>query len=191
MHEKFLTLNPPKYSGSVEPTEDDIWVRDLETIFAVMKVPDIQKVNIVVFKLKGEAKYWWEASNHLVPRMEGSDVITWAEFIKALYVKYFPKVYRREKLREFINLTQRKMSVREYDAKFTALSRFATKYVQNEGDKCSKFQDGLIWPIQNRVATYELEDYASLLNKSMIAERQKNQGVASRESFKKSRFDAF
>ena len=106
MHEKFLKLNPPEYLGSIEPTEAEMWVRDLETIFAVMKVLDNQKVNLVVFKLKGEAKYWWEARNHLVPRMEGTDVINWAEFIKALYVKYFPKVYRREKLREFINLSR-------------------------------------------------------------------------------------
>lgn len=112
IHEKFLKLNPPEYSGSVETAEAEMWVRDLETIFAVMKVLDNQKVNLAVFRLKVEAKYWWEASNHLVPMMEGISVVTWAEFIKALYVKYFPKVYRREKVRDFINLTQGKMSVR-------------------------------------------------------------------------------
>ena len=51
--------------------------------------------------LKGEAKYWWESSKHLLLTPEGGEVITWDSFIKVLYEKYFPRMYRKQKEREF------------------------------------------------------------------------------------------
>ncbi|XP_059663911.1 uncharacterized protein LOC132309639 [Cornus florida] len=61
------------------------------------------------------------------------------------------------------------MSVTDYEVKFTALSRFAPKFVQNEEDKCTKFQDGLEVAIKSRVSVFEETNYNRL-----VQERRNN-----------------
>ena len=45
---------------------------------------------------------------------------------------YFLEVVRRQKRVEFIRLSQRNMTVTEYAAKFTQLSRYAPNVVEDE-----------------------------------------------------------
>ncbi|XP_021832400.1 uncharacterized protein LOC110772280, partial [Prunus avium] len=65
----------------------------------------------------------------------------WEEFLALFYKKYFPDTVKEELQMEFINLTQGTMTVREYEARFAELSRFADPL--SELQQTQKFQRGL------------------------------------------------
>ena len=67
-------------------------------------------------------------------------VITWAEFQREFYKRWYPKVYQDERKREFIQLAQGNMIVAEYEARFTQLSFFALAIVANEIERCDHFK---------------------------------------------------
>ena len=57
--------------------------------------------------------------------LENQETITWRQFRKDFYKKYFPDNVRQQKVGEFVRLEQGGMIVAHYEAKFTELSRFA------------------------------------------------------------------
>ena len=56
----------------------------------------------------------------------------WMQFEELLLSNYFLEAIRRQKSVEFIHLVQRNMTMTEYAAKFTQLSRYAQNVVANE-----------------------------------------------------------
>ena len=58
---------------------------------------------------------------------------------------------------EFLNLTQGKMTIVEYNAKFMELSRYDPHIVLLESRKARKFEIGLRWNIYNKVGILRLE----------------------------------
>lgn len=80
---------------------------------------------------------WWDT----VERSQNVDQMDWEEFLALFYKKYFPDTVKEELQMEFINLTQGTMTVREYEARFTELSRFADPL--SELQQTQKFQRGL------------------------------------------------
>ncbi|KAK1401483.1 hypothetical protein POM88_001088 [Heracleum sosnowskyi] len=62
------------------------------------------------------------------------------------------------------------MTVAEYEAKFTELSRFVPEFVNTDLKRSRRFQQRLKQWIQNRVSVLELTDYASLVQKATIVE---------------------
>ena len=57
---------------------------------------------------------------------------------------------------EFRSLTQGKMIVAEYNAKFMKLSRYAPHIVLSESHKARKFETRLLWNIRNKVDILQL-----------------------------------
>ena len=57
--------------------------------------------------------------------------VGWEEFKLALLDHFLPLEFREAKMREFMNLKQGNMSVREYSLKFTRLSKYASAIVAN------------------------------------------------------------
>ena len=57
--------------------------------------------------------------------------------------KFFPASTRHVKAQEFLELKQGSMTVLEYVAKFTELTRFGDDYVATDMAKMRKFKDGL------------------------------------------------
>ena len=86
---------------------------------------------------------------------------------------------------KFLELKQDKMTVAEYEAKFTELSRFVPEFVNTEEKKARRFQLGLKQWIQNRVAVLELTDYATLVQKASIVEAGSEQSVKKKENRKR------
>ncbi|KAL8104423.1 hypothetical protein AgCh_028583 [Apium graveolens] len=85
----------------------------------------------------------------------------------------------------FLELKHDKMTVAEYEAKFTELSRFVPEFVNTEEKKARRFQLGLKQWIQNRVAVLELTDYATLVQKASIVEAGSEQTVKEKENRKR------
>ena len=62
------------------------------------------------------------------------------------------------------------VSVEEYEAQFTALSRFAMQVVESEYHKCRKFQDGLQYSVHNKLTALDLRYYNELVNRAKLVE---------------------
>ncbi|XP_058211797.1 uncharacterized protein LOC131323981 [Rhododendron vialii] len=146
-----------------------------------MAVTDEQKVLLATFMLKGDARRWWEVTKQRLSapmaNLENNDappiptVITWAMFTKAFHEKYFPRSYQMGQRREFLKLEQGKMTVAEYEARFTTLSRFALNLVSTDEDKCRMFEDGLNIELRPYVANQRLNNFADMIEVATNFER--------------------
>ena len=64
---------------------------------------------------------------------------------KVFNEEYFPETGKDQKVIEFLSLTQGKMTVVEYNAKFMELSCYAPHIVLSELCKARNFETGLRW----------------------------------------------
>ncbi|XP_026399804.1 uncharacterized protein LOC113295693 [Papaver somniferum] len=133
----------------------------------VRSVNDEDKLDLAVFKLEGESTRWWD----LTRRSRNDGLFTWVEFRLAFLNKYFPQTARNQRMIEFMQLTQRNMTVAQYQAKFEELSRFAIHLVENEELKAFKFQEGLRPSIKGRLSILKITSYNEIVERAMIAER--------------------
>ena len=69
--------------------------------------------------------------------------ITWDQFSKSFYERFFFETAQKEMEEQFIRLQQRDQTVDEYAAKFLRLSRFTLYMVTNEETQARRFQQGL------------------------------------------------
>ena len=58
---EFRRLNPPTFEGGVDPIAANQWLRTMERMIEVAKVPEEEKVTCISFMLRGAAKYWWDS----------------------------------------------------------------------------------------------------------------------------------
>ena len=65
----------------------------------------------------------------MVLQIENVETVTWAQFLPNFYRKYLGEAQLSGKVHELMNLTQGRMSVAEYTAKFYQLARFATSMI--------------------------------------------------------------
>ena len=71
----------------------------------------------------------------------------------------------------FVHLEQRDLTVAQYEAKFTELSRFAPQLIATEEEKTLKFQDGLKPYLKNKRSILKLGVYLDVVDKALIAEK--------------------
>ncbi|KAL6310827.1 hypothetical protein AAG906_005867 [Vitis piasezkii] len=128
----FKKLGPPYFSGATDPTEAEAWILKMEKFFGVIDCSEEQKASYAAFMLDKEADHWWRMTRRL---LEDQGPITWRQFREAFYKKYFPDSVRRQKVGEFIRLEQGDMTVAQYEAKFTELSRFSPQLIATEEEK--------------------------------------------------------
>ena len=120
---------------------------------------------------------WWKT----VKNTEGVTGMTWKRFEELFLERYFPEAVRDRLRREFANLLQLNMSVAEYEAKFTALSRFSTDTISTERLKCRKFEEGLRVSLRNGVVAFCHENYKALLAAVMKLEDNQEQNTLIKE----------
>ncbi|MGI4673397.1 retrotransposon gag family protein [Klebsiella pneumoniae] len=75
--------------------------------------------------------------------MEPNGVVTWERFTELFLEKYFPRYMETQMELKFLELKQDNMTVAEYEAKFTELSRFVPEFVSTDAKKARRFQQGL------------------------------------------------
>ena len=71
---------------------------------------------------------------------------------------------------EFVRLEQRDLTVAQYEAKFTELSRFSPQLIVTEEEKALKFQDGLKPSLKNKISILKLGVYLEVVDRTLIAE---------------------
>ena len=62
------------------------------------------------------------------------------------------------------------MTVDQYEAKFTELSRFAPQLIVTEEEKALMFQDGLKPYLNNKISILKLSVYSKVVDRALIAE---------------------
>ncbi|KAL8131237.1 hypothetical protein AgCh_007237 [Apium graveolens] len=177
----FQAINPPKFKGSLEPIEANVWLKEIEKTFALVKVKEEQKVEFASYYLKNEATYWWE----MVKTLEGTDVISWERFKELFLEKYFPQFVQDQMELKFLELKQGNMLVTDYEGKFEELSRYVSSYVDTDRKKAKRFQQGLKPWIRRKVAIFELDTYVGVVQKAMIAETESEMFQKDKESKKR------
>ena len=85
--------------------------------------------------------------------------------------KYFSASTRHAKAREFLELRQGTMMVREYVAKFTKLA-CSTDDMSTEMAKVMKFEDGLKLSIRGKIVGLLLQDMDSMVRITLAIERE-------------------
>ncbi|XP_028053206.1 uncharacterized protein LOC114257627, partial [Camellia sinensis] len=100
------------------------------------------------------------------------EVFPCSETQKVLLATYTLKdeARRDQKVSEFQELKQGRMSVAEYEAKFTELARFAPHIVDTDYKKARKFEGGLDLEVFDRVGVQKLPTYVEVLDRSLMAE---------------------
>ena len=83
---------------------------------------------------------------------------------------------------DFLKVTQGTKSVAEYEEQFTALSHFSPTLVADEGSKCRKFLEGLHPIIKRRLTILKLNNYADLVDRAIIVERDIIQSQVTRSN---------
>lgn len=136
----------------------------MEKLFEVFPCSEVQKVLLATYTLKDEARRRW------LLVWNGNENMTWAQFNTIFYDKYFPQCFRDRKVSEFQELKQGRMSVAEYEAKFTELARFAPHMVNTNYKKARKFEGGLDLDILDRVRVLNLPTYMNVLDRALMAE---------------------
>ncbi|RVW65054.1 Transposon Ty3-I Gag-Pol polyprotein [Vitis vinifera] len=164
----FKKLGPPYFSGATDPTEAEAWILKMEKFFGVIDCSEEQKASYAAFMLDKEADHWWRMTRRL---LEDQGPITWRQFREAFYKKYFPDSVRRQKVGEFIRLEQGDMTVAQYEAKFTELSRFSPQLIATEEEKALKFQDGLKPYLKNKISILKLGVYSEVVDRALIVEK--------------------
>lgn len=89
--DRVARCNPKVYDRKYDLVELHEWIKGMENIFTIAKVPDEKKVSIGTFCLTGEADIWW---NTMKDRLLGPE-FTWNKFLEELGAKFYPTTVQR------------------------------------------------------------------------------------------------
>ena len=84
--------------------------------------------------------WWW---SHVKCQPTEAPPMTWASFSSLFMDKYIPRTLKDRKRDEFLSLEQGRMSVTAYEAKFRALSQYATQLCFSPQEHIRRFVKGL------------------------------------------------
>ncbi|XP_024024260.1 uncharacterized protein LOC112092398 [Morus notabilis] len=136
---EYMRSSIPVFTNAGGPEEAEYWFESVSKHLSTMGVPDEYWVEFAAFKFEGPAGAWWKH----IRRMQDVEGMTWEQFEALFNEQFFSQSYRDETAMEFMGLQQGEMTVREYEARFNELSRFAPSLIESERMKCLKFEKGL------------------------------------------------
>ncbi|XP_028060573.1 uncharacterized protein LOC114264169 [Camellia sinensis] len=134
---EFLRAKPNEFYGGPDPKKADEWLEQTVKTFDMLHIDDGElRVTLASYYLKGDAGQWWKyAKGRIAP--------TWEAFVTAFQDKYLPPTAQERLRQEFKDLKQLNMSVAEFEAAFSSLSRFAPELVATEERRCFEFEQRL------------------------------------------------
>ncbi|XP_057502688.1 uncharacterized protein LOC130786393 [Actinidia eriantha] len=160
----FLQFRPHTFKGELDPLMAEDWleqiIRALDTILVTEKE---LRVLFASYQLQENALQWWKTVD------EGVDK-KWEPFKKAFLDQYFTDTAKEALRMEFINLVQGNMTVAQYEAKFTCLSRFAKAFVSTEEETAKQFIRELRPSIRNKIAGNLIKVYSTMVSSAVVIE---------------------
>ncbi|XP_060170570.1 uncharacterized protein LOC132601503 [Lycium barbarum] len=185
--EKMRKMGGVEFEGTVDPTDAEQWLERMERVFEQLECSEAAKFKYAVSLLQKDTYDWWVS----VPNAKAKPpVLTWNDFVKEFHMKYVPPAYHDAKKNEFLNLEQVSMSIAEHQQKFLRLSRYAGGIINNEKDKCRRFEDGLNNSIRKSVAVLQHENFCKLVSAALTWEKiDKEQARRNENKFRKADAD--
>src|SRR4051812_6166918 len=131
---------------------------------------DADRVRIATLHLDAQADEWWEG----MTRARRAETYTWDEFVRAFYVRFFPRATRQDLADRFQNLKQgENQSITDYHSRFIQLGRFAPQsVVADEPGMTWKFHKGLRPEYRIHLASHDHEQVELLKNAALKMETE-------------------
>jgi hypothetical protein len=101
-YQSFQRHDSPTFSGERDPMVAQEWLDQLEEVFRVTRYSDQDKVELAIYRFRGEASQWWKRHREHMEATGGH--ICWKEFKTIFLNKYFPSNVKDQKEIEFITL---------------------------------------------------------------------------------------
>ncbi|XP_031492133.1 uncharacterized protein LOC116258856 [Nymphaea colorata] len=125
--------------SSLDKAEE--WIGEIEHIFELLKMPEGDKVNYGSYRLKGDAKKWWQSTREILFTDQQS--IPWKQFRDSFFSTYFLVHARNKKMQEFLELQQNQLSLQANSRSHRHLEAYSPHiYTTNEA-RADKFVHGL------------------------------------------------
>ncbi|GFS39082.1 hypothetical protein Acr_00g0061070 [Actinidia rufa] len=165
----FLQLCPPTFKGEPDPLIAEDWLEQVTRALDTILVTEEElRVLFASYQLQGDTFQWWKT-------VEESVAKKWEPFRKAFLDQYFTDTTKEALRMEFINLVQGSMTVAQYEAKFTSLSRFAKAFMSTEEEKAKQFMRGLRPSIRNKIAGNLIKVYSTMVSAAAAIEETLNE----------------
>ncbi|XP_073129104.1 uncharacterized protein [Henckelia pumila] len=164
--ERFQKKGPKEFSGVTDPLVAEGWIRYLENIFAYMGLTDADKIKCAVYMMKDDAALWWEGA----VRGVNPQTLTWEEFKRMFFAKYFTEDVRSRMIREFMSLRQGDKTVVEYIKQFERGCHFVPLIADNAQEKMRQFVDGLRADIKHDVRMMDVTTYEAAVSRALRSE---------------------
>ncbi|XP_050941530.1 uncharacterized protein LOC127149710 [Cucumis melo] len=180
--ERLKALGATTFAGTTNPADAEAWLTLIEKCFRVTRCPEDRKVELAAFLLQNGAEDWWRMEES---RRRTTGDISWNEFKKAFFDKFYPRSFRDAKRNEFLRLTKGLMTIAEYEKNYTELSMYATRVIEDEVERCKRFEEGLREEIRTPVtACADWNDFSKLVEAALRVEKSLNERKQERETSK-------
>ena len=90
------------------------WIHALNKYFYFEEIEDKKKVRYVATRLKGHAAIWWDELQIYREGICKKNNNYWDKMLYKIKSQFMPKDYQLNLLRQFQNLRQKAMTVKEY-----------------------------------------------------------------------------
>ncbi|XP_075497325.1 uncharacterized protein LOC142534372 [Primulina tabacum] len=138
-YERFRKMDPEDFHGTTDPFIAEGWIIYLEVIFRYMEMADADQVRCTIYLLKDKSSLWWEGAERGVNMV----TMTWEEFKRVFYAKYFTSDVRSRLKRDFMSLRQGDWSVADFVQKFDRGCHFVPLIANDAAEKLRHFLDDL------------------------------------------------
>ncbi|MQL79829.1 hypothetical protein Taro_012274 [Colocasia esculenta] len=130
------------------------------------------------------ADVWW--SSLLRTRFEdGAVEVGWDEFVRLFRAKFAPEHIQDKMEQEFLSLTKGSMTVLEYEARFSELSKYAPHIVADERRKAKKFVMGLKPSLRTRLVAFDHRTLEQALSAACRQEGEMEQYLEEKKASQK------
>ncbi|PHU27249.1 Organellar oligopeptidase A, chloroplastic/mitochondrial [Capsicum chinense] len=119
----FMDLKTPEFDATPFSVEPQKFLDRCEKILTTLGLRETRGVEFTTFLFSGTLKAWWTFV--LRRRQAGLPPITWSEFSAMFMDRFIPLSKQDDMRRQFYELQKESMTVTEYEAKFTKLSRMS------------------------------------------------------------------
>ncbi|CAA0819840.1 Unknown protein, partial [Striga hermonthica] len=166
---QFQRMNAPTFAGTENPTTVLEWIKELDKIFAVLPLPDRQRVSLAAYEMNEDASDWW--IDHWARRLEAElHSLTWEQMKVTVRSKFLPQSFWDRMEHEFYHLQQGSSTVDEYIRTFTRMCLFAGDAVNTDAKKAHKFLKGLNQRIRELVGSHRPMSYVDTVSRAQEVE---------------------
>ena len=136
-----MDLKPPGFDATPSSVEPQKFLDRCEKIPTTLGLKETRGVEFTTFLFSGSPEAWW--TSVLRGRQVGLPPITWLEFSPMFLDRFIPLSKQDDMRCQFNKLRQGSMTISEYEAKFTELSRYVPSLVADQREKVRRYVDGL------------------------------------------------